>query len=245
MLCLQLILEKKNVREVVEAGGARILVDLLTLAHLHVNRAVIPTQTNVIEASPDMARDSEKEWYYQVRNLSLLQGNIMKSVMCALMDVILWVKMEGGTRCSVICWVNCMLFCYYFLPGWQKHIQLCVFFFLISWYSHVSIWHLDYSHLTHLTCLLTFNTFQGTNKERAGPFSFKELKECWTNGSLTHKTLCWAQGMDGWHPLTNIPQLKWSLAATVSHNSYYFIKVTALFSLLKNWLYNWRMKRLW
>lgn len=50
-----------------EAGGVRILSDLLTLAHLHINRAVMPTQTNVIEASPDMARDSEKEWYYQVR----------------------------------------------------------------------------------------------------------------------------------------------------------------------------------
>lgn len=44
----------------------RILSDLLTLAHLHVSRAVMPTQSNVIEASPDMARDTEKEWYYQV-----------------------------------------------------------------------------------------------------------------------------------------------------------------------------------
>lgn len=77
ILLLQLILEKKNVREVVEAGGVRILVDLLTLAHLHVNRAVTPTQTNVIEASPDMARDSEKEWYYQVRGSLLLHGNII------------------------------------------------------------------------------------------------------------------------------------------------------------------------
>ncbi|XP_045611089.2 dnaJ homolog subfamily C member 13 isoform X2 [Procambarus clarkii] len=115
----KLILERSNVREVVDAGGVRILSDLLTLAHLHISRAVMPTQTNVIEASPDMARDSEKEWYYQ-----------------------------------------------------------------------------------------------GTNKERAGPFSFKELKECWSSGTLSHKTLCWAQGMDGWHPLTSIPQLKWSLAAT-------------------------------
>ncbi|XP_068224403.1 dnaJ homolog subfamily C member 13-like [Palaemon carinicauda] len=115
----KLILEKANVREVVEAGGVRILADLLTLAHLHVSRAIMPTQTNVIEAAPDMPRDSEKEWYYQ-----------------------------------------------------------------------------------------------GANKERAGPFSFKDLKEFWASGSLTLKTLCWAQGMDGWHPLSNIPQLKWSLAAT-------------------------------
>ncbi|XP_071522873.1 dnaJ homolog subfamily C member 13 isoform X2 [Panulirus ornatus] len=115
----KLILEKTNVREIVEAGGVRILSDLLTLAHLHISRAVMPTQTNVIEASPDMSRDSEKEWYYQ-----------------------------------------------------------------------------------------------DTNKERAGPYSFKELKEFWSNGTLTLKTLCWAQGMDGWHPLTSIPQLKWSMAAS-------------------------------
>ncbi|KAG0721186.1 DnaJ subfamily C member 13 [Chionoecetes opilio] len=120
----KLILEKKNVREVVEAGGVRILVDLLTLAHLHVNRAMTPTQSNVIEASPDMPRDSEKEWYYQ------------------------------------------------------------------------------FGHVT------------GSQQGSCWTFSFKELKECWTSGSLSPKTLCWAQGMDGWHPLTNIPQLKWSLAAT-------------------------------
>ncbi|KAK3858864.1 hypothetical protein Pcinc_034976 [Petrolisthes cinctipes] len=115
----KLILEKSNVREVVEAGGVRVLTDLLTLAHLHINRAVTPTQTNVIEAGSDMARDSEKEWYYQ-----------------------------------------------------------------------------------------------GPNKERAGPYSFKDLKEFWSNNTLTPKTLCWAQGMDGWQALANIPQLKWSLAAT-------------------------------
>lgn len=57
-------------REVVEAGGVRVLTDLLTLAHLHISRAVTPTQTNVIEAGTDMARDSEKEWYYQVRSFS-------------------------------------------------------------------------------------------------------------------------------------------------------------------------------
>lgn len=45
----------------------RILVDLVTLAHLHVNRATIQTHTNVIEASAEMV-DKEssyhKEWFY-------------------------------------------------------------------------------------------------------------------------------------------------------------------------------------
>ncbi|XP_076044368.1 receptor mediated endocytosis 8 isoform X2 [Oratosquilla oratoria] len=119
MFLNKLILEKANVREAVEAGGIRVLTDLLTLAHLHVSRAIMPTQTNVIEASPDMARDSEKEWYYQ-----------------------------------------------------------------------------------------------GSNKDRAGPFSFKEMKELYEAGTLVTKTLCWAQGMDGWLPLGTIPQLKWSMVAT-------------------------------
>ncbi|XP_035216788.1 dnaJ homolog subfamily C member 13-like isoform X2 [Stegodyphus dumicola] len=61
----KLILDKRNVKEIIDAGGLRILVDLLTLAHLHTSRATVPTQTNVIEASPDMMLMTEKEWYYR------------------------------------------------------------------------------------------------------------------------------------------------------------------------------------
>lgn len=46
------------------ANGIRVLVDMLPLAHLHTTRATVPLQSNVIEASADMKRDSEKEWYY-------------------------------------------------------------------------------------------------------------------------------------------------------------------------------------
>lgn len=60
----KLILHQRNVRELTDAGGVRTLVDLVTLAHLHTSRAVIPTQTNVIEAGPDMQITQEKEWYY-------------------------------------------------------------------------------------------------------------------------------------------------------------------------------------
>ena len=59
---------------------------------------------------------------------------------------------------------------------------------------------------------------QDSSKARAGPYSFKELKEQWNNNNLSLKTLCWTQGMDGWHPLGSIPQLKWALAATVCVN---------------------------
>jgi DnaJ family protein C protein 13 len=61
-----LILNRSNVKDILDANGIRILVDLITLAHLHTQRAYVPTQTNVIEASPTNASygDSEKEWYY-------------------------------------------------------------------------------------------------------------------------------------------------------------------------------------
>lgn len=115
----KLILNKKNVKDLMDSNGVRILVDLLTLAHLHINRATVPLQTNVIEASPDMKRESEKEWYF---------GNV--------------------------------------------------------------------------------------DKERSGPYSFIEMQEFWSEGTVTPKTRCWAQGMDGWRPLQAIPQLKWCLVAS-------------------------------
>ncbi|XP_077081132.1 dnaJ homolog subfamily C member 13 isoform X1 [Siphateles boraxobius] len=60
----KLILNKKNVKDIMDSNGVRILVDLLTLAHLHTNRATVPLQSNVLEASADMKRESEKEWYF-------------------------------------------------------------------------------------------------------------------------------------------------------------------------------------
>ena len=60
----KLILHQKNVKEIMDANGTKVLVDLLTLAHLHTSRATVPLQSNVIEAGADMKRDTEKEWYY-------------------------------------------------------------------------------------------------------------------------------------------------------------------------------------
>ncbi|ESO09053.1 hypothetical protein HELRODRAFT_156562 [Helobdella robusta] len=64
MFINKLLLNKRNVKDVMDANGVKILVDLLTMAHLHVNRAVVPMQSNVIEATPNSQRESEKEWYY-------------------------------------------------------------------------------------------------------------------------------------------------------------------------------------
>lgn len=64
MFLEKLIYHHRNVRDILDMGGIQILVDLMTLAHLHTARAVIPTQTNVIEAGPGMKQVEEKEWYY-------------------------------------------------------------------------------------------------------------------------------------------------------------------------------------
>ncbi|GAB1606314.1 dnaJ homolog subfamily C member 13-like isoform X2 [Argonauta hians] len=60
----KLILHTKNIKEILDSNGIKILVDLLTLAHLHTSRAVVPLQSNLLEAGVDMKRESEKEWYY-------------------------------------------------------------------------------------------------------------------------------------------------------------------------------------
>lgn len=64
----KLILHHRNVRDIVDSGGVRTLVDLMTLAHLHITRAVIPTQTNVIEAGPGMQAVQEQEWFYNTED---------------------------------------------------------------------------------------------------------------------------------------------------------------------------------
>ncbi|XP_033628714.1 dnaJ homolog subfamily C member 13-like isoform X2 [Asterias rubens] len=115
----KLLFVRRNVKELLDANGIRVLVDLLTLAHMHTTRATVPTQSNVIEASPDMERSTEKEWYY---------GNV--------------------------------------------------------------------------------------ERERLGPFSFPEMKDLWKEGAINAKTRCWAQGLEGWKPLHQIPQLKWVLLAS-------------------------------
>ena len=57
----KLILHKENVVDVLKASGLKTLVELITLAHLHTSRAVIPTQTQAIEGV-GIEKGSEKEW---------------------------------------------------------------------------------------------------------------------------------------------------------------------------------------
>ena len=113
----KLILHKENVVDVLKASGLKTLVELITLAHLHTSRAVVPTQTQAIEGV-GIEKGHEKEWYY-------------------------------GTEA----------------------------------------------------------------KDRNGPVGFNELKDLFTEGGITAKTKVWAQGMEGWRLLHQVPQLKWTLVA--------------------------------
>lgn len=117
MFIEKLILHRRNVKDIMDQNGVRTLVDLLTLAHLHTARAVIPTQTNVIEANPDQKITMEKEWYYS----------------------------DGD--------------------------------------------------------------------KREGPINIKDLKALYTSNTISHKTKVWAQGLDSWRIISQVPQLKWTFIA--------------------------------
>ncbi|KAK9497827.1 hypothetical protein O3M35_003746 [Rhynocoris fuscipes] len=61
----KLTLRNENVKEIVyEAHGVPHLVDLMTLAHLHTSRAIVPSQSNLLEFGADTAREDEKEWHF-------------------------------------------------------------------------------------------------------------------------------------------------------------------------------------
>ncbi len=56
--------------------------------------------------------------------------------------------------------------------------------------------------------------YANKDKSRDGPYSYKEMKELFGEGSIHQKTRCWAQGMEGWRPLDQIAQFRWYLVAT-------------------------------
>uniref|UniRef100_A0A0K0D2Y9 GYF_2 domain-containing protein n=1 Tax=Angiostrongylus cantonensis TaxID=6313 RepID=A0A0K0D2Y9_ANGCA len=65
LLISKLVLNKDNARELIASQLLPILVDLAVLAHLHVQRAKIQNQTNVIEASSaQLSEGNSLEWYY-------------------------------------------------------------------------------------------------------------------------------------------------------------------------------------
>ncbi|KAJ8971338.1 hypothetical protein NQ314_000751 [Rhamnusium bicolor] len=108
MFVNKLILHHRNVRELLDVGGVHILVDLMTLAHLHTSRAVIPTQTNVIEAGPGMKIIQEKEWHYNKEKGS--KGPVSFNELKDLYE-------KGEVNHKTRCWAMA-------LPGWRALSQL-------------------------------------------------------------------------------------------------------------------------
>ena len=60
----KLMYHRENARDLIAENGLRILVDLVTLAHLHTQRATVPLQSNVLTEGPSSRKEAEKEWFY-------------------------------------------------------------------------------------------------------------------------------------------------------------------------------------
>ncbi|KAJ0173970.1 hypothetical protein K1T71_010116 [Dendrolimus kikuchii] len=102
----KLILHKRNVSEILEWNGIRILVELMTLAHLHTSRALVPTQSNVIEG-PTQQGGGDKEWYYNLEQGDKVQRKGPVSFQ-ELKDLYKTGEINNKTKC----WANSM-------EGWR------------------------------------------------------------------------------------------------------------------------------
>ncbi|KRX97099.1 DnaJ -like protein subfamily C member 13, partial [Trichinella pseudospiralis] len=60
----KLCLCKENVKQIINAGGVELLVDMISLAHLVGEKTLICFESNVIECSKTLSRDRSEEWYY-------------------------------------------------------------------------------------------------------------------------------------------------------------------------------------
>lgn len=55
--------------------------------------------------------------------------------------------------------------------------------------------------------------YGNADKERNGPVSMPELSDLFADKTINPKTKVWAQGLEGWRLLQQVPQLKWVLLA--------------------------------
>lgn len=102
----ELIRNKFNVKQFIDAGGIRIIVELLVLAHLHTSRATVPMQTTMIEASVDQLKGyAEKEWYYGNKEKER-KGPYSFPEMKEMWD-------EGEVKATTRCWAQGM-------DGWRN-----------------------------------------------------------------------------------------------------------------------------
>ncbi|KAI8419847.1 hypothetical protein MSG28_008479, partial [Choristoneura fumiferana] len=102
----KLILHKRNVSEILEWNGIRILVDLMTLAHLHTTRAMVPAQSNVIEGAA-RTDAGDREWYYNIEQ----QGKVERKGPVSFQQLKELYK-SGEINNKTKCWANSM-------EGWR------------------------------------------------------------------------------------------------------------------------------
>ncbi|CAK1584790.1 unnamed protein product [Parnassius mnemosyne] len=104
----KLILHKKNVSEILEWNGVRILVELTTLAHLHTSRATVPAQSNVLEAGAQPGdQPAPSEWYYNLE----LPDKLLRKGPVSLQELKELYK-SGEINNKTKCWANSM-------EGWR------------------------------------------------------------------------------------------------------------------------------
>ncbi|XP_028165155.1 dnaJ homolog subfamily C member 13-like [Ostrinia furnacalis] len=103
----KLILHRRNVSEILEWNGIRILVDLMTLAHLHTSRATVPAQSNVIEGPSQQPGGGDREWYY-----NLEQGEKVQRMGPVSFQQLKDLYKSGEINNKTKCWANSM-------EGWR------------------------------------------------------------------------------------------------------------------------------
>ena len=66
----KLMLHRDNVKLVIDAQGIKLLIDMITLAHLQKNRPKTTVlQRNAIIAGEELESEmEEKEWFYQMKD---------------------------------------------------------------------------------------------------------------------------------------------------------------------------------
>ena len=106
----QLMLNEQNVKLFIDSNGLKVLIDLVTLAHLHVNRATVNTQTNVIEGTAEMIENSKslKEWHYALQESKKGPVSFKK-----MQELCSQNKINAKTRC----WADG-------IPGWTQLINI-------------------------------------------------------------------------------------------------------------------------
>ncbi|KPJ10468.1 DnaJ-like subfamily C member 13 [Papilio machaon] len=225
----KLILHKKNVSEILEWNGIRILVELMTLAHLHTSRATVPAQSNVLEAGVQQAGAGEREWYYNLEMPDKVHRKGPVSLQ-QLKDLYKSGEINNKTKC----WANSM-------EGWRAVgsvpqlkwtlvargapvmdesalaatildlLIVCTRYYpsrdeedaVIRPLPRVKRILSEPSCLAHVVqLLLTFD-----------PILVEKLKDLYKSGEINNKTKCWANSMEGWRAVGSVPQLKWTLVA--------------------------------